>query len=71
VNIRNAVDSFDTPDYDGTSATNLMKQGLDKFGMTFNFTHGQETADYLSYMIQKHFLDFVEGIGVPAWVAKK
>ena len=70
VNIRNAVESFDIPDYDGTSATILMKLGLEKFGMTFNFTHGQETADYLSYMIQKHFLDFIEEIAMPAWVAK-
>ena len=67
VNIRNAVEIFDTPDYDGTSATDIMKQGLEKFGMTFNFTHGQETADYLSFMIQKHFWDFVEGISSPAW----
>jgi transcriptional regulator with XRE-family HTH domain len=71
VNIRNAVDNFEIAEYDGTSATDLMKQGLEKFGMTFNFTHGQETADYLSYMIQKHFLDFAEGIRMPAWVAKE
>ena len=67
VNIRNAVEDFDTPDYDNTSATTLMKLGLEKFGMTFNFTHGKETADYLSYMIQKEFLDFARGIVMPAW----
>jgi len=50
VNIRNAVENFETPEYDGTSAINIIKAGLEKFGMTFNFTHGQETGDYLTYM---------------------
>jgi hypothetical protein len=61
VNIRNAVKNFEVADYDGTSAIGIMKEGLDRFGMTFNFTYGQETADYLTYMCQKHFLDFIEG----------
>jgi len=70
VNIRNAVEDFDIAEYDETKLSALMKLGAETFGMTFDFTHGQETADYLAYMCQKHFLDFVEGIGMPAWVAR-
>ena len=71
VNIRNAAEEFEVMEYDGTSAITLMQLGLEKFGMTFNFTYGEETANYLSYMCQKHFLDFIEGIRVPAWVMKE
>jgi len=48
----------------------LMKLEIEILGMTFNFTYGRETVDYLSYMIQKHFLDFIESIAMPAWVVK-
>ena len=68
VNIRNAVESFETLEYDGKSAIEIMKMGMEKIGLTFNFTHGQETADYLGYMCQKHFLDFIEGISAPAYL---
>jgi len=71
VNIRNAVENYETPDYDGTSAVDITKMGIEKFGMTFNFTHGQETVDYLTFMCQKHFLDFIEGIPMPAWLIKE
>ena len=70
VNIRNAVDDYEYADYDDSSVPTLMKMGGECFGMTFNFTYGKETADYLTYMCQKHFLDFIEGIAMPAWVAK-
>jgi len=71
VNIRNAVEDFEVAEYDGTSAIELTKLGLERFGMTFNFTYGGETADYLVYMCQKHFLDFIEGIDMPAWVTRE
>ena len=71
VNIRNAVDDFEALEYDGTSATSLVELGVEKFGITFNFTHGQEMADYLTYMMQKDFLEFIEKIRMPAWVAKE
>ena len=71
VNIRNAVESFETLGYDGKSAIEIMKLGMKKIGMTFNFTQGQETADFLGYMCQKHFLDFIEGISAPAYLLKE
>ena len=71
INIRNAVDDYDYAEYDDSSVPTIMKMGGECFGMTFNFTYGKETADYLAYMCQKHFLDFVEGIAMPAWVAKE
>ena len=71
VNIRNVVDDFKVLEYDGISAANIAELGVEKFGMTFNFTHGQETADYLAYMMQKEFLEFIEEIGVPAWIARE
>jgi transcriptional regulator with XRE-family HTH domain len=71
VNIRNAVESFDIHDYDGTSAVDITKMGIKNFGVTFNFTHGKETADYLAYMCQKHFFDFIEGIQMPAWIVRE
>ena len=70
VNIRNAVDDFEIAEYDETKLPALMKMGGECFGMTFNFTYGKETADYLAYMCQKHFLDFIEAIATPAWVAR-
>jgi len=70
VNIRNAVEDFEVAEYDETKLPTLMKLGAETFGMTFNFTYGKETANYLSYMIQKEFLEFVEGIAMPAWVAR-
>ena len=70
VNIRNAVENFDIAEYDETKLPDLIKLGAETFGMTFDFTYGQETADYLSYMIRKHFLDFVEEIQMPAWAAR-
>ncbi|MCL2169469.1 MAG: hypothetical protein FWB74_05520 [Defluviitaleaceae bacterium] len=42
------------------------KLGIEKFGMTFNFTQGKETADYHAFMCQKYFLDFVEELEMPA-----
>jgi len=70
VNISKAVDNFKLPEYDGTSAIELTKLGIEKFGMTFNFTQGKETADYHAFMCQKYFLDFVEGLGMPAYWLK-
>jgi len=70
VNIKKALDNFEIPKYDGESATTLMKLGIEKFGMTFNFTQGKETADFHAYMCQKYFVDFVEGLGVPAYWLK-
>jgi len=71
VNIRNAVEDFEVAEYDETKLPALMKLGAETFGMTFDFTYGQETVDYLGYMIRKHFLDFVEGIQMPAWVVRQ
>jgi len=76
VNIRNTMENFDILDYNdedygSMDVTGLMKQGLEKFGMTFNFTYGQETMDYLAYVMQKEFLGFVGGIGMPAWVVRE
>ena len=70
VNIHNAVEDFEIAKYDETKLSALMKLGAETFGITFDFTHGAETVDYLGYMIQKHFWGFIEGIGIPAWVAK-
>ena len=70
VNIKKALENFEIPEYDGTSATDLMKLGLEKFGMTFNFTQGRETADYHAYMCQRYFVDFVEGLEWPAYFIK-
>jgi len=70
VNIRNTVEDFEVAEYDEKKLPKLMQLGAETFGMTFNFTHGKETADYLSYMIQKHFLEFIENIAMPAWVVK-
>ena len=56
--------------YDGTSATDLMKLGIEKFGMTFNFMQGEETADYHSFLCQKYFVDFVEGLEWSAYFIK-
>ena len=63
VNIKKALDNFEMLEYDGESAITLMKLGVEKFGMIFNFTQGKETADYHAYMCQKYFVDFVEGLG--------
>jgi transcriptional regulator with XRE-family HTH domain len=71
VNICSVVNEFEIADYDGTSAIEISKDGTAQFGMTFNFTYGQDTAEYLAYMCQKHFLDFIEGIRVPAYVLKE
>jgi len=70
VNIKMALENFEIPTYDGTSAATLMKLGIEKFGMTFNFTQGKETADYHAFMCQKHFVDFVEGLDMPAYRMK-
>ena len=71
VNIMQVLENFEIPVYDGTSAVTLMKLGVEKFGMTFNFTQGKETADYHAYMCQKYFLDFVEGLDMPAYWLKE
>ena len=70
VNIRKAIDNFELPEYEGTGAIEIMKKGVEHFGMTFNFTQGQETADFHAYMCQKYFVDFVEGLGMPAYWLK-
>ena len=70
VNIKKALENFEIPEYDGMSATDLMKLGIEKFGMTFNFTQGKETADYHAYMCQKYFVEFVEGLEWPAYWLK-
>jgi len=70
VNISKAVENFELPEYDGTSAIELTKLGIEKFGMTFNFTQGKETTDYHAFMCQKYFLDFVEGLVMPAYWLK-
>ena len=70
VNIRNAVEDFEVAEYDEKKLPALMELGAKTFGMTFNFTHGKETVGYLSYMIQREFLEFIEGIAKPAWVAR-
>ena len=70
MNISKAVENFELPEYDGTSAIELTKLGFEKFGMTFNFTQGKETADYHAFMCQKYFLDFVEGLAMPAYWLK-
>ena len=70
VNIRRAIDNFELPEYDGESAFTLMKLGVEKFGMTFNFTQGKETADFHAFMCQKYFVDFVEGLDMPAYWLK-
>ena len=70
VNKKKALENFEIPEYDGTSATELMKLGIEKFGMTFNFTQGKETADYHAYMCQKYFVGFVEGLEWPAYWLK-
>ncbi|MCL2576853.1 MAG: hypothetical protein FWE27_02220 [Defluviitaleaceae bacterium] len=47
-----------------------MKKGIEAFGMTFNFTQGQETADFHAYLCQKRFIDFIEKIQMPAYFLK-
>ena len=71
VNIRNAVEDFAVKEYDGTSAIELTKLGIERFGMTFNFTQGKETSDFHAFLCQKYFLDFVEGIGMPAYLLRE
>jgi len=70
VNIRKAIENFELPEYDGTSATTLMQLGVEKFGITFNFTQGRETADFHAFMCQKYFVNFVERLDMPAYWLK-
>jgi hypothetical protein len=71
VNIRNAYENGEIAEYDGTSVFNIMETGLEKMGMTFNITYGKETSDYLAYMCQKHFFDFIENIQMPSKLLKE
>ena len=70
VNIKSAVENFETPEYEGTGAIEIMKLGIANFGMTFNFTQGKETTDFHSYLCQKRFMEFVEGLQMPAYWLK-
>lgn len=67
INIRDAVENFEMPEYEGTGAVEIMKKGFEIFGKTFNFTQGQETSDFHAYMCQKIFVDFIENIPAPAY----
>ena len=71
VNICKTIDDFELPEYDGKSAIELTKLGIEKFGITFNFTQGKETADFHAFMCQKYFIDFVEGLDMPAYFLKE
>jgi len=70
VNIKKAADNFELPKYEVNGATEIMKKGLECFGLTFNFTTGRETADFHAFLCQKHFIDFIEGIHMPAYPLK-
>ena len=70
VNIRKAIDNLEIPEYDGESAVTLMKLGVEKFGIMFNFTQGKETADYHVFMCHRYFVDFIEGLEMPAYWLK-
>jgi hypothetical protein len=63
VNI-NVAEEFESPT-DGATME-IMRKGIDAFGMTFNFTVGHETADFLEYQCQQQFLEFLRAIPVPA-----
>ena len=67
VNMRNAVENFEIPQYDGFSAIEITKLGLERLGMTFNFTQGKETADFYAFQCQQNFIEFIENIAMPAY----
>ena len=52
---------------DGTVVA-LMKMGLEKFGATFNFTTGHETAETQLFLCQRYFTELIESIPTPAWL---
>ncbi|MCL2189242.1 MAG: helix-turn-helix transcriptional regulator [Defluviitaleaceae bacterium] len=70
VNIRDAIDNNELPDYEGAVAIDLMKMGIEQFGMTFNFTQGKETAYFHAFLCQKDFMNFIEGLDSPAYWLK-
>jgi transcriptional regulator with XRE-family HTH domain len=70
VNMRNAVENFEIPSYDGYSAIEITKLGLERLGITFNFTQGKQTADFYAFQCQQDFIAFIENISMPAYFLK-
>ena len=70
VNIKNAVENFEIPEYEGADVIEIIKLGNKNFGMTLNYTQGKETKDFYSYLCQKRFMEFVEELQIPAYWLK-
>ena len=67
VQIRDAVDEPLGESVDDGTVIKLMKMGLEKFGPTFNFTVGRETAENLLFLCQRYLTELLENVQLPAY----